>query len=99
MDDPRLQRRHGYSRLSLAGRGSRRGCRHRRRKKARRPPARRRRAQRHAAAEGDQFAMIETLDGKVQIACDACPASFGRPWKESEFRAMVAAAKAQGWRI
>ena len=43
--------------------------------------------------------MIESHDGKVQMVCDACPASFARPYDDEDFAIMEADARAAGWRI
>lgn len=41
---------------------------------------------------------IERLDGRVQICCDHCPASFP-PAEEGEFRPMVGRAVFAGWTV
>lgn len=43
--------------------------------------------------------MIESLDDKVQIVCDECPASFAKPYDGEDFAIMVADARAAGWLI
>lgn len=42
--------------------------------------------------------MIANHEGKRQICCDSCPASLALVYPES-FEAMVARAKAAGWRF
>jgi hypothetical protein len=42
---------------------------------------------------------IERHEGRQQIVCDSCPASFPETYADADFRIMVAEAKAKGWRI
>jgi hypothetical protein len=41
--------------------------------------------------------MIERHEGKMQITCDTCPASFPQTYAEEDFRQMISDAKAARW--
>ncbi|MDR7220323.1 hypothetical protein [Aminobacter aminovorans] len=43
--------------------------------------------------------MIERHEGRQQIVCDTCPASFAHTYADADFRIMIDDAKAKGWRI
>lgn len=43
--------------------------------------------------------MIARHEGRMQIGCDTCPASFLSTYADDEFREMIAEAKAAGWHI
>lgn len=43
--------------------------------------------------------MIERVDGRSQVCCDTCPASFPATYADEDFAAMVADAKAVGWLV
>lgn len=42
---------------------------------------------------------IVTEDGRQQICCDNCPASYPNTYAGDDFRVMIADAKAAGWSI
>lgn len=43
--------------------------------------------------------MIERHEGRQQIVCDTCPASFPETYADADFAIMVADVKAAGWSI
>ncbi|WP_025031435.1 hypothetical protein [Nitratireductor aquibiodomus] len=42
---------------------------------------------------------IETHDGRTQVACDHCPASYPNTYAREDFDVMIADARTAGWRI
>lgn len=42
---------------------------------------------------------IARLDGRQQLCCDTCPASFPSTFADEDFREMIAEAKVAGWQI
>lgn len=42
---------------------------------------------------------IARLDGRMQVCCDNCPASYPNTYKVEDFTVMIADAKASGWTI
>lgn len=43
--------------------------------------------------------MIAHYDGRRQVCCDTCPASYPNTYAAEDFRIMIADAKAAGWSI
>ncbi len=43
--------------------------------------------------------MIERHDGRQQIVCDSCPASYPNTYADEDFAVMVADARTAGWSI
>ncbi len=43
--------------------------------------------------------MIERHEGRQQVICDTCPASYPNTYADEDFRVMIADAKTAGWRI
>ncbi|WP_113154752.1 hypothetical protein [Nitratireductor sp. OM-1] len=42
---------------------------------------------------------IETHDGRTQVTCDHCPASYPNTYARDDFDVMIADARTAGWRI
>ncbi|WP_297562620.1 hypothetical protein [Nitratireductor sp.] len=42
---------------------------------------------------------IETHDGRTQVTCDHCPASYPNTYARDDFGVMIADARTAGWRI
>lgn len=42
---------------------------------------------------------IARLDGRMQVCCDNCPASYPNTYAEDDFSVMIADAKGAGWTI
>lgn len=42
---------------------------------------------------------IETHDGRTQVACDSCPASYPNTYAAEDFAVMIADARTGGWVI
>lgn len=43
--------------------------------------------------------MIESQDGRQQVCCDTCPASYPNTYAAEDFAVMIADARAAGWSI
>jgi len=43
--------------------------------------------------------MIERHEGRQQVICDTCPASYPNTYAAEDFAVMIADAKTAGWRI
>jgi hypothetical protein len=43
--------------------------------------------------------MIERVDGRNQVCCDTCPASYPNTYADEDFAVMVSDAKTAGWLI
>jgi hypothetical protein len=41
--------------------------------------------------------MIERVDGRNQVCCDSCPASYPNTYADDDFAVMVSDAKTAGW--
>lgn len=43
--------------------------------------------------------MIERFDGRMQVLCDTCPATYPNTYAAEDFQVMIADVKTAGWRL